>query len=130
MRYYRTWIIAILILALPIASMATISNIHCMDKSESISLKAELKLAESSLADHCDRSDVNQAANDSTLPTDCSCDCNDNLGCLNSIGNSFALTSNMNLSITSSDSQIYLNQSDQFASFHPPPLIRPPIIIS
>lgn len=121
MRNWRIWIITMLILALPVASMATISNIHCMSNTESTTVLIDL-----SSTDHCDNSGLN-AVKDSSLPTECSCDCNDTLGCLNSSTSGFALTTYIKSSISFSNSQLNIDLIDQLISFHSPPLIRPPI---
>ena len=122
MRYWRISIITLLILALPIASMATISNFHCMTDAQSVSAQMEL-----SLDDHCDSNNDLNTSNDSP-PAECSCDCKDTLGCLNSSAFGFALSNLTRPIITPSHLQLSSELIDQLNSFHTPPLIRPPII--
>lgn len=124
MSYWRTLIITLLILALPIASLATISNIHCMTDAQSASGPMDL-----SLDGHCKSNNDLKTSNDS-LPAECSCDCNDSLGCLNSSASGFALSNFIRPIITPSHLQLNVEFIDQLHSFHSPPLIRPPIIFS
>ena len=124
MRNWRIWIITLLILALPVASLATISNIHCMNDTQSASVQVE-----PSSADHCDDNKDLNATKDSS-PTECSCECKDTLGCLNSSASGFALSTYIKPIITSSHLQLNIEFIDQFNSFHSPPLIRPPITVS
>lgn len=121
----RKWLITLLILALPMASMASITNIHCMDSTESKTLQIEY-----SSADHCNSSNDTNSIKNSSLSTECSCDCNDTLGCLNNSANGFALTTSIKFHITFSDSHLNLDKINQLVSFHSPPLTRPPITAS
>ncbi len=125
MKSWRLGIISLLILALPVASIATTSNIHCINHIDSAPTQAEL-----SSSDHCSSEDSFKTATDSSQPAECPCDCNSTLGCLSSGVNSFALSTLTKATIAAYGSQLSIDQIDQFTSFHSPPLIRPPITIS
>jgi len=125
MNTWRIWIITLLILALPVASMAAISNTHCINITQPAPANIELPST-----DHCKNNNELNVIKDTSLPIECSCDCKDTLGCLNNSATGFALSTYIKPFVTSSISQLNIDQINQFNSFHSPPLIRPPITIS
>lgn len=124
MKSWRLGIIILLILALPVASIAAISNIHCVNDADSVPAQTEFSSTE-----HCNSEDNLKTAKDSSQPEECPCDCNSALGCLSSGVNSFALSAHTKATISVCASQLSLDRVDQFISFHSPPLIRPPITV-
>ncbi len=125
MRIWRTWTIILLVLALPVTSIANIIDVYCTDNSEPTTIQIEL-----ASTDHCDNSDDLNVASNSSLPADCPCDCKDTVGCLSASTNVFALSIYTKPAINLSTSQLSIDQVNQFDSFQSPPLIRPPITFS
>lgn len=125
MKFWRTWIVTLLVLALPLTSIANTFNSHCEDTKD-----ATTEHVAPQSDDHCATDDPLNGVKDSSQPTECGCDCSDSLGCLTTSANVFTATT-VNHSITfRHHTSNTAEPIDQYISFQPPPLIRPPIFLS
>ena len=124
MKHWQHWIITLLILALPVAGIAGFTNIHCLSSADLVFDQGE---AQSN--SHCSNSAFDTIDN-STQPAGCPCDCSQNMDCLSAGINIFTVTSLIKLMTNLASSLRTLDSADQFTSFYPPPVFRPPILFS
>ncbi len=124
MKNLQIWIITLLIFALPVTSIAGITNLHCQNIDDE-------KQTEVSVESHCPNSESpnsksNEVAKVNSSSDQCSCECPNLLGCATN-GISSYVDAHVDRIIHPSQIDHYYDLFDKFISFQSPPLIRPPI---
>ena len=119
MKNMQIWIIVLLILSMPVTSIAGITNLHCIDSTDDDQTEVYVD-------DHCSNSGVNETVKDKSSPDHCFCDCPGSLGCANIGLNAYAITHICKISHLNQIAHYYV-LFDKFTSVQSPPLIRPPI---
>ena len=122
MKSRHSWIITVLIVTFPVMGIAGMMNIHCLGFSDPAA--AQIKFSSEK---HCASGDAPVIVTEPSLSTKCSCDCGDTPGCLNTGANFFASTIHSKPTMVLRGARHTSDQVTQPVSFHPAPLIRPPI---